>query len=438
MANKTIFELPLQTGITDNDVLAIVDSGNTTTSKITVATLLSGAGGGGAFQQGDASQSIVPYYSPTSRGVSADTTYVDKLNLEGEVFTSNANETFNLVQSNTTVTNHPYNRAFAGHSNSKISSTNTSGSNMLIGTLQGVISSGSYGIVVGMGEQAAGGFGNTVVGSQFTSKIQGSGNYNFVNGGAYNTITSGSQSALLGGTSNNISNDNSVIAGGFGNTITRQQSFIGGGQSNTINAPWATVIAGSSNRALNGSQWSGILGGRNNDLNEALESSIIGSYDSSVNLTYNGQIIGGSSSNIYHDQRAGNLGTGIYSSASCNIRQTAGSGTGAFKGSNAAIFNSTSSDIAGQIGNETTLGTIIGSTGTRIGGGTTNTVMIGTSGRTGANSYTTYVETLEAFTHVVLNNYASLNFASDSAAATGGVPLGGLYHTSGALKVRIT
>lgn len=36
-----------------------------------------------------------------------------------------------------------------------------------------------------------------------------------------------------------------------------------------------------------------------------------------------------------------------------------------------------------------------------------------------------------------LTNYAALNFADDSAAATGGVPLGGLYHNSGALRIRI-
>ena len=36
-----------------------------------------------------------------------------------------------------------------------------------------------------------------------------------------------------------------------------------------------------------------------------------------------------------------------------------------------------------------------------------------------------------------LTNYASLNFADDTAAATGGVPLGGIYHTSGAAKIRI-
>jgi len=45
MANKTIPQLPEQTGKTDNDLLAIVDSGETTTSKIKVSTLLAGIGG---------------------------------------------------------------------------------------------------------------------------------------------------------------------------------------------------------------------------------------------------------------------------------------------------------------------------------------------------------------------------------------------------------
>jgi trimeric autotransporter adhesin len=34
-------------------------------------------------------------------------------------------------------------------------------------------------------------------------------------------------------------------------------------------------------------------------------------------------------------------------------------------------------------------------------------------------------------------DYATMDYADDTAAATGGIPLGGLYHTSGALKIRI-
>lgn len=40
-------------------------------------------------------------------------------------------------------------------------------------------------------------------------------------------------------------------------------------------------------------------------------------------------------------------------------------------------------------------------------------------------------------TMILANVSSSYNFADDSAAATGGVPLGGLYHTSGTIKIRL-
>ena len=40
--------------------------------------------------------------------------------------------------------------------------------------------------------------------------------------------------------------------------------------------------------------------------------------------------------------------------------------------------------------------------------------------------------------NVILTNYNSRNFADDAAAAAGGVPLGGIYHNAGILRVRIT
>jgi hypothetical protein len=39
--------------------------------------------------------------------------------------------------------------------------------------------------------------------------------------------------------------------------------------------------------------------------------------------------------------------------------------------------------------------------------------------------------------YLQLTQYASLNYADDTAAAAGGVPLGGLYHNSGAARIRI-
>jgi hypothetical protein len=41
--------------------------------------------------------------------------------------------------------------------------------------------------------------------------------------------------------------------------------------------------------------------------------------------------------------------------------------------------------------------------------------------------------------HVILPFVSSsFNYADDAAAATGNVPLGGVYHTSGSLKIRLT
>ena len=50
---------------------------------------------------------------------------------------------------------------------------------------------------------------------------------------------------------------------------------------------------------------------------------------------------------------------------------------------------------------------------------------------------TTLWEYATTVNQLAVKNYAALNFTDDTAAATGGVPLGGIYQTSGALKIRI-
>ena len=293
MANRTIPQLPEQTGKTDNDLLAIVDSGETVTSKIKVSTLLSGVGG--AFQVGDATNSIVPSYSPTSRGAATGTTYVDKLNLEGEVFTSNANETFNLVQSNTTITDNPYNRAFAGHANSKISSTDATGANMLMGTLQGQITSGSYNVLLGMGT-VGGGIGNFMAGTEFTSQISGSGGYKTLIGGVANLV-SGNQGAVIGGNNNEATGSQSgvfagrinvasgiesVVAGGNQNEITGGYNFIGGGAANEIQGQISAIIGGNINNIGSSGGFSAIVGGASNNLNHNYSVVLGGQYQTTL------------------------------------------------------------------------------------------------------------------------------------------------------------
>ena len=40
--------------------------------------------------------------------------------------------------------------------------------------------------------------------------------------------------------------------------------------------------------------------------------------------------------------------------------------------------------------------------------------------------------------NLVISNYALLDFPDDSTAATGGIPVGGVYHTSGTIKIRLS
>jgi len=434
MANKTIPQLPLQTGITDNDLLAIVDSGETTTSKIKLSTLLSGVGGG-AFQVGDATDSIVPGYSPTSRGVSGSTTYIDKLNIEGEVFVSNANETFNLVQGNTTITDHPNNRAFAGHSNSKISSTNSTGGNLLMGTLQGVIDNGYWNILIGMGEISGAGYGNILAGTSFTSEVKG-GNYNGVFAGAGNDINSGDQNAIVGGYAHNVSGGRSFIGGGTNHIITGANSGIIGGNTNNVSGQW-NVILGGQNNSTNGSH-AVVVGGRDNFANGKDALVMSSEFTEAKNST---TIIGGWGTYAYGQSGSGtnpDKGSIIIYSNNTFVRQTNGSGTANIVGGLHGIMLSSNSEINGQSGNESNKAVIIGSESSQITGGTDSTIMLGCSGRTGVSSYTTYVETLEAFDGIILNDYANLNFANDIAAAAGGVPLGGMYQNAGNMRIRIT
>jgi hypothetical protein len=83
------------------------------------------------------------------------------------------------------------------------------------------------------------------------------------------------------------------------------------------------------------------------------------------------------------------------------------------------------------IGGTTSYSTILGGKDNTITGGTYQ-VMLGCSGRTATTSGATFVENLVVF------NYTGLDFADDAAAAAGGVVLGQIYHTSGAMKIRIT
>jgi hypothetical protein len=72
-------------------------------------------------------------------------------------------------------------------------------------------------------------------------------------------------------------------------------------------------------------------------------------------------------------------------------------------------------------------------------GGTNNFITGTTSGATilGLSNYTATRSNAVFVPNLVVTEYASLNFADDTAAAAGGVVLGQLYHNNGAVRVRI-
>ena len=323
MANKTIPQLPEQTGITDNDVLAIVDSGETTTSKIKVSTLLSNVAAG-VYEAGSGTDSI----QPVANGIA-----------------SGNNSAVINAQSQNSATN---NQAIAG------------------------------------GKDAdATGVSSIALGHQVTA----SGTY-------------------------------SAAVGGFNNTAVSNGTFIGGGYNQSAGA-YSGIIAGYENTVgtyqfIAGSGFSNITG-------------------------EGGVILGGNGSNM-RSSTAENPSTGniMIFAPSQHIRRDNGTGTNNILGQLNGLICTNGSEINGQSGNEAVRSLVIGSLDTDLTGGTTNTIALGTSGRTCTESYAVYGEDFRAFQHFIMEDYSNLDYASDAAAATGGVPLGGLYHNSGDVKVRIT
>ena len=327
MANKTIPQLPEQTGITDNDVLAIVDSGETTTSKIKVSTLLSNAGG--VFEYGQGTDSIRP-----------------------------------------------------------------------------------------------------------------------VDSGSPDSYSSGARSVILSKNANNRAQNDDAIAGGNNSRATGQYSMAMGGAGNTAQGRWSVIVGGSENNAQSnatfiggglfqtGGAYASIIGGRNNSMS-TYQTAVGGGF--STGAGEGGVIIGGDGSTMRsstgENPRNGNLMAFAVDSI---MRRDNGSGTSNMFGQLNGLICTNDSEVNGQSGNESVRTIGIGTNDTDLTGGTTNTIALGTSGRTPTESYAVYGEDFRAYQHFIMEDYSNLDYASDAAAATGGVPLGGLYHNSGDVKVRTT
>jgi len=358
--NKKIFDLPLRTGITSDDRLAVVDSGNTATYSVKVSDLRDGTGvnslesltgdiifsgtnidittsgqtiylsgstggGGGVFVSGDGTNNVLPDYYPLSAITSGNT----------NTFLAGGDDTSNRI---TTGNSNRY--LIGGQNNTLLGGIN---SGMIGGDGNTIASQGSNDVIIA-------GIGNDM---SFDSYRRG------MFAGRDNNLSQGWQGVIIGGRNNIKSNgdDNGIFAGN-GNSVTGNRAVALGGQSNTASGNNA-VVSGFANTASG--EHSAVIGGGGNNRAEKLRSVVIGGESNRVSNGQGGVVVSGINNNVSHNR----------------------------------------------------------------------SVIVGGQGQTTLQDDEAVVYKLR------MTQYASLDFADDTAAAAGGVQLGQFYHTSGVVKIRI-
>jgi len=374
--NKTIFDLPLRTGVTADDRLAIVDSGNTLTSSVKVSDLRDGTG--------------VNTLETLTGDITFSGTNID-ISTNGQVI-------------------HLSGSTGGGGGGTSFFSADTTNTTNITEINRGTF--WTYGTGAINDSFAAGGLNNEFKTSSATLTRP------FIIGGSGNRVdsltTNTTDVGIIGGQSNHMGrqSDNSLVLGGLSNSIGYgYRTTITAGQSNQTEQINNFIGGGNQNSVSNNN--SGIVGGFSNHL-RATYSFVGGGYDNYINAYgyYGNSQLGGQINYMVNVNNSGQLG-----GYDCEIN---------------------TSDEAATIGGNLNVITASADRSAIIGGqnhtlsGHTNSVIIGGSGFTSNHNDEVIVPAL------TIGNYASLNFADDSAASTGGVPLGGVYHTSGALKVRIT
>jgi hypothetical protein len=211
------------------------------------------------------------------------------------------------------------------------------GTDAFVGGAGSNVASGGYSFVgAGQNNQAcdgwsaiAGGYKNAI--SKSISPSTGDG---FIGGGEFNVLTGvESNSAIVAGNTNEVSNDNSAVVDGTANSVAAAKSLVGGGDHNTIAADGtdAAIVSGYENNLSgeygfigggSGSALSGpygvIAGGDSNNVTNTY--GFIGAGRGNV-VTGEGGVIGGGYANAVRASWAtvpggyGNAATGLASFA---------------------------------------------------------------------------------------------------------------------------
>jgi uncharacterized delta-60 repeat protein len=280
-----------------------------------------------------------------------------------------------------------------------------------------------------IGNQAGGnndtGYVNTFVGAQ-AGALNTTGIFNtFVGRAAGQFNITGEKNTYIGTLAGQVStgNYNTFLGSNAGalNTSAGNNTFIGteAGSDNTLGTQNTFVgrLAGENNSVGNNNT---ILGASAGNLNESgSNNTLVGKSAGYSNTIGNRNTLLGTEAGEVATSGDDNLMLGYKAGAiTNNVQNLTNSNTSIFLGSNARGVNNASNQI------------VIGALAE---GNGSNTTTIGNSSTTA-----TYLKgTLNVSTAILAQVSSSYNFADDTAAQAGGVPLGGLYHTSGSVKIRL-
>lgn len=223
-----------------------------------------------------------------------------------------------------------------------------------------------------------------------------------------NTIDA--DNAVAFGFQTEVHANGAVAFGGFQNKTYSANSFVGGYESYISGSSEGSMAFGYRN-IISSSTYAFALGNQNRNLGPG--NSLAGGALSVITGSNSG-FVWGNSCLVSGD--GGNNSVGI----AMGLNTTASGNYGAF-----AVGRNV--EAAGQ--SQTVVGKF------NITGNTTDIFVVGNGTSTSARSDAFKINT----TGYVVMPYvsASCNFANDAAAQAGGVPLGGIYHTNGTLKIRL-
>ena len=261
-------------------------------------------------------------------------------------------------------------------------------------------------------------FRNGVVISNNPSGVQVD-NTSMVIGSGNNDNVTGSDHCLIVGSGNQItSNSDQSVAFGQGNTIASSTDSFAVGNSNSLTSSLRTQVLGFNNTVEADSS---LVAGGGNQIASTAQNMFVLGYSNQIfsNAHKSSYIIGGSNQAFGSSVLEDSFGFGN----DLNMRPS--TMTLGYRNSSAGVPTPDKNLGLGET--KFILG--VGSFDTS----NANALVITEGGINGGTGGST-----PQIPRIILPSVVGFNFADDTAAAAGGIPVGGLYHNAGALRIRLT